>query len=65
MLQDMLKVGRYLGHTARLMVGVPNYDNYVAHAQANHPELPVMTYEEFFRNRQEARYGGKNGGRCC
>ncbi|TSB44438.1 CstA-like transporter-associated (seleno)protein, partial [Alkalicoccobacillus porphyridii] len=24
-----------------------------------------MTYEEFFRERQDARYGGKGGARCC
>ncbi|HEU4854802.1 MAG TPA: YbdD/YjiX family protein, partial [Nitrosospira sp.] len=30
------------------------------------PDRPVMSYEEFFRERQEARYGG-NGKmtRCC
>jgi uncharacterized short protein YbdD (DUF466 family) len=25
----------------------------------------VMSKAAFFRNRQEARYGGRNGGRCC
>ncbi|WP_117075057.1 CstA-like transporter-associated (seleno)protein, partial [Klebsiella pneumoniae] len=24
-----------------------------------------MTYEEFFRERQDARYGGKGGAKCC
>ncbi|HCJ7333593.1 TPA: putative selenoprotein, partial [Enterobacter hormaechei subsp. xiangfangensis] len=24
-----------------------------------------MTYEEFFRDRQDARYGGKGGAKCC
>ena len=53
--------------TARLMVGMPDYDTYVAHRQAAHPGEPVMTYEEFFRERQSSRYG-ENGGkisRCC
>ena len=59
-------VGQYLGHTARLMVGVPNYDTYVAHQQREHPDQPVMDYESFFRERQAARYGGKGRvGRCC
>lgn len=65
MFQDLAKVGRYLGQTARLMVGVPDYDTYVQHRKLNHPDKPVMTYKEFFRERQEARYGGANGGRCC
>ncbi len=41
---------------ARLMIGVPDYDTYVEHRRVNHPGLPIMTYEEFFVERQEARY---------
>ncbi len=48
---------------ARLMIGVPDYETYVAHRRANHPDEPIMTYVEFFRERQQARYiVGK--GRC-
>lgn len=53
--------------TARLMVGVPDYEAYVAHRKEMHPDEPVMSYEEFFRERQDSRYG-VNGGkisRCC
>ncbi|MEO6562064.1 MAG: YbdD/YjiX family protein, partial [Nitrosospira sp.] len=48
----------------RLMVGVPEYSTYVNHMRATHPDQPVMSYQEFFRERQEARYGGKIN-RCC
>lgn len=66
MFDDVGKVGRYLGQAMRLMVGLPDYDTYVAHMRENHPGQPVMSYEDFFRERQEARYGGKGGsGRCC
>ncbi len=65
MLDEVGKVGRYLGQAMRLMVGLPDYDTYVAHMQATHPDQPVMSYEAFFRERQEARYGGKGGRRCC
>jgi uncharacterized short protein YbdD (DUF466 family) len=53
--------------TARLMVGIPDYDTYVAHRRAQHPGEPVMSYTEFFRERQKARYGGEGGriSRCC
>ena len=52
--------------TARLMVGVPDYDTYVVHRQTNHPDLPIMTHKEFFRERQEARYAvGKGRFRGC
>jgi uncharacterized short protein YbdD (DUF466 family) len=53
--------------TARLMIGVPDYETYVAHRRANHPDQPIMTYVEFFRERQQARYS-VNKGRlrgCC
>lgn len=50
---------------ARLMVGMPDYDAYLRHMALHHPGEPVMDHITFFRDRQEARYGGKNGGRCC
>lgn len=56
-----------VAETARLMVGVPDYQTYVAHQRENHLGQPVMTYEEFFRERQEARYSVKKGRLrgCC
>lgn len=64
---DIGKAGRYLTQSLRLMVGVPRYDTYLAHRAVTHPGEPVMSYEEFFRERQTARYGGGPGrfGRCC
>lgn len=66
-LPDGGEVGRFLGRTARLMVGVPDYDTYVAHRRENHPDQPVMSPTEFFRERQDRRYGGGSGGvfKCC
>lgn len=60
-------VARHLGHAARMLVGIPDYETYVAHMQLRHPDQPVMSYKEFFRERQQARYGdnGKGGMRCC
>lgn len=54
-----------LQQTARLMVGMPDYDAYLRHMLTHHPDRPVMDRTQFFRDRQEARYGGKNGGKCC
>lgn len=64
MFEDIAKMGRYLGQAARLMVGIPDYDTYVQHMRLTHPDKAVMTYEEFFRERQEARYGSGTGS-CC
>jgi uncharacterized short protein YbdD (DUF466 family) len=65
MFDKLLQAGRYLGQSMRLMVGLPEYDTYLEHMERNHPDRPVMSYEEFFKERQQARYGkGKRGG-CC
>ncbi|WP_131865890.1 YbdD/YjiX family protein [Biostraticola tofi] len=67
MFGNLGQAGKYLGEAARMLVGIPDYDKYVQHMAVNHPDKPVMTYEAFFRDRQEARYGGsgKGGFRCC
>jgi uncharacterized short protein YbdD (DUF466 family) len=49
---------------ARLAVGIPDYDAYVAHQRRRHPELTPLSYEAFFAERLAARYG-KGRGRCC
>lgn len=58
-------VWRALRDAGRLMVGMPSYEGYRAHMAAAHPDRPVMSETAFFRDRQQARYGGRNGGRCC
>ncbi|MER0204269.1 MULTISPECIES: YbdD/YjiX family protein [Nitrosomonas] len=57
---------RHFAQSLRLMVGMPEYSTYVDHMKSTHPDRAIMTYEEFFRERQEARYGGKGRlNRCC
>ncbi len=62
------EAGRYLtrslAQSLRLMVGLPDYDAYLSHMARTHPETAPMSYEAFFRERLEARYGGGKG-RCC
>lgn len=65
MLASLAQAGRYLGQSMRLMVGLPEYDTYLGHMERTHPGEPVMTYEEFFRERQEARYGSGKRPTCC
>jgi uncharacterized short protein YbdD (DUF466 family) len=62
---DLKLILKRVVQTARLMCGVPDYDTYVAHRKARHPGEPVMTYPEFFRDRQNARYHPGNGKCCC
>jgi uncharacterized short protein YbdD (DUF466 family) len=53
----LAEFGRCVCQGARLMVGFPDYDTYVEHMKRTHPDRAVMTYPEFFRERQAARYG--------
>lgn len=64
---DWATMLRRLTQTLRLMVGVPDYEVYVAHRKTQHPGEPIMSYEEFFRERQNSRYGDGDGriNRCC
>lgn len=55
----------YARRLIEALVGLPDYDAYVRHIHQHHPERTPMTRTQFFRERQEARYGGKQGGKCC
>lgn len=65
--QSLNRLRRGFVQTARLMCGIPDYDTYVEHRRMMHPNEPVMSYEEFFRDRQEARYAVSKGRfkGCC
>lgn len=54
-----------LVQTGRLVCGVPDYEVYRTHMRRQHPDKVPMDYTSFFRERQQARYGSKTGGRCC
>jgi uncharacterized short protein YbdD (DUF466 family) len=49
--------------TALAMLGVPDYDIYVAHITATHPDRAPLSRDDFFRARQAARFGAVL--RCC
>lgn len=65
MFTKLATAGKYLGQTARLMVGVPNYDIYLKHMARQHPDQKPMSYKEFYDNRVNARFGGNGTVRCC
>jgi len=46
------------------VIGVPDYDRYLAHMHERHPELTPMSRERFMRTQLEARFE-KPGARCC
>ena len=48
----------------RTMIGVPDYERYVRHMRARHPECVLLTPADYARERLEARYS-RPGSRCC
>ena len=48
----------------RRIIGVPDYERYVAHVRAHHPGTEPMTETEFIQQRLTDRYS-RPGTRCC
>lgn len=59
-----MRLWRTGAKTARLAIGIPDYDNYVDHIRRHHPGREPMGRDAFFHDRMLARYG-KGRSRCC
>ncbi len=53
-----------VANVVRRIIGVPDYDRYVAHVQAHHPGVEPMCRRDFERQRVLDKYS-RPGGRCC
>lgn len=62
--RDLAHAWRVATQAARLAIGLPDYDAYVAHVRERHPDAAPMTREEFAVARMQARYG-RGTSRCC
>jgi len=62
--QTLKAAWRDTANVIRRVIGVPDYDRYLAHIRAHHPNARPMAREEFIRQRQVDRYS-KPGARCC
>ncbi len=47
------------------IVGMPNYDAYVAHLRDEHPECAIPDEKEYYKLYLDAKYNGGPGSRCC
>lgn len=49
------------------MVGQGDYEAYAEHMRRHHGDRAIMTPAEFFRAREEVRFGagGRGAFRCC
>jgi len=61
---DAPSVARRVAAVLRRIIGVPDYDAYVAHVRARHPGQEPMSERDFHRERLTARYS-QPGNRCC
>ena len=48
----------------RRLIGAPDYDRYIAHISAHHPEQVPLTKDAFARDALARRYN-QPGNRCC
>lgn len=48
----------------RRVIGVPDYDIYLAHVREHHPDETPLTREEFTNQRLADKYS-RPGSRCC
>ena len=48
----------------RQVFGIPDYERYIAHMAAQHPDAPLLSRREFFAQSIDRKYG-KSGPRCC
>jgi uncharacterized short protein YbdD (DUF466 family) len=57
------RVRRWLGVIGQV-VGAPDYERYAEHMRSRHPHAPMLTRDEFARDRLQQRYD-RPGSRCC
>ena len=51
--------------TVKRIVGMPNYDAYVAHLRAHDPDCAIPNEKEYYDLYLEGKYNGGPGSRCC
>ncbi|MBL8660000.1 MAG: putative selenoprotein [Rhodospirillales bacterium] len=64
-MRDIAASWRRVCRAARQVFAIPDYDAYLEHCRAHHPDAPVLSRADFFRHRIDHRYGGGGGMRCC
>jgi uncharacterized short protein YbdD (DUF466 family) len=52
------------GAIVRRVIGAPDYERYLAHMRARHPECAPLSREQFITAQLSAKYE-RPGSRCC
>jgi uncharacterized short protein YbdD (DUF466 family) len=53
-----------VGSLLRRIIGAPDYERYIAHVAARHPDVTPLSREAFARDALARRYD-RPGSRCC
>ena len=56
--------GQAIRQTCRRLLGIPDYDGYLAHRQQRHPGQAMLSEREFHAEAIDRKYGAA-GPRCC
>lgn len=49
----------------KTMFGMPDYEKYIEHHRANHPDQEPMNEQDFYVQRLKDRYESSTATRCC
>ena len=59
-----MRWARRAADVVRRVIGVPDYEGYLAHMRERHPGCVPLTREGFLAERLQAKYE-RPGSRCC
>jgi uncharacterized short protein YbdD (DUF466 family) len=63
-MRSAMRWARRAADVVRRVIGVPDYERYLAHMRQHHPECVPLTRDGFIAERLRARYD-RPGSRCC
>lgn len=63
-MRSAMQWARRAAAVVRRVIGVPDYEAYLAHMRQRHPECVPLTRDRFLAERLQARYE-RPGSRCC
>ena len=63
-MRSAMRWARRAADVVRRVIGVPDYDRYLAHMRERHPECVPLSRDRFLAEQLHARYE-RPGSRCC
>ena len=64
LVRRLTQLGRDLRRSYLQLFGIADYERYVAHHQAHHPQQPLLSPQQFHARAIDRKYSSR-GARCC